>query len=423
MYLKVTWLIVLTLVLECLNDPAPRRSGNLKLQGRRKIPGRRQKDKHLGKHLGISLTQGEDLSEDDYFEGTTDTYTDGYKDMELQRGTDGWIARDFSGTRSQDSSDGKGVETVEDYELDISTDCDANCVELKEMQRRIRRMEKGMRRANINFRKFNRRLSFLERLHKQQSRLRQRLPSTKYYRNKMARYNKPVRRRCWTCQVLDCDTKCVMKMGDERMVQYPFTVVVDHTLSQEQARDLIISTIKSMNIHKAKMYQLVTFNDNDIQTKIYPASTQYKTFINELEDVRFIKGGDANERTFDGLLKACLSSLNGPLIVVTTDHGSKELELENAIKGCLERKKATVMFVIMPTCKVGPRCPPLKKSDHIIRNASMAAYNRLASINGGSVINHDQVQTTIQKLERELKEKIFIHSRGDCTCTSGYDYY
>merc|ERR1711990_148229 len=57
----------------------------------------------------------------------------------------------------------------------------------------------------------------------------------------------------WSCQCEDCEEKCKLKMGDEKLIQIPFTLNLDTTGSQQISRNLVVNTIKGMNIHRAKM--------------------------------------------------------------------------------------------------------------------------------------------------------------------------
>merc|ERR1711962_39239 len=89
--------------------------------------------------------------------------------------------------------------------------------------------------------------------------------------------------------------------------------------------------------------------------------------------------GDGKERMFKGLLEVCQESPEVPLILVTTDHGTHDLELEDDIKACLEDKKATLIIVFNPRMA--------DRGDQ----ASLDAYKRLAD----SVINIEGVYSTV----------------------------
>merc|ERR1719295_111797 len=91
------------------------------------------------------------------------------------------------------------------------------------------------------------------------------------------------------------------------------------------------------------------------------------TFIDQVNSVTYSGGGDGKERMFKGLLEVCQESPEVPLILVTTDHGTHDLELEDDIKACLEDKKATLIIVFNPRMS--------DPSDL----ASLAAYERLTA--------------------------------------------
>ena len=104
---------------------------------------------------------------------------------------------------------------------------------------------------------------------------------------------------------------------------------------------------------------------------------------------------------FTGLLEVCQESPEVPLILVTTDHGTHDLELEGDIKACLEDKKATLIIVFNPRM--------FDSSDH----ASLDAYKRLAD----SVINTEGAYSTVPALTEKLMTEIVTHVWTNCECS------
>ena len=88
------------------------------------------------------------------------------------------------------------------------------------------------------------------------------------------------------------------------------------------------------------------------------------------------------------------------MILVTTDHGTHDLELEDDIKACLEDKKATLIIVFNPRM--------FDSSDH----ASLDAYKRLAD----SVINTEGAYSTVPALTEKLITEIVTHVRTNSEC-------
>jgi len=220
-----------------------------------------------------------------------------------------------------------------------------------------------------------------------------------------------------TKNITECDKMCKADPGDPEFMQYPFTIVIDNTYSQESNADLIKNVAMNLNIQKAKSYQLVTFNDYDYEiqcqpnvtefntTILYPQTTDYDVFKSEIDSIKFYCGTDqATERMFRGLLQACQESMETPLIIVTTDAGTKNVELEDDIKSCLDEKKATLKIVFNPGL-----------NDYAKKNAeamkSIEAYVRLAD----EVINMDG-SLNFKELTKKLQDSITEHVLENCQC-------
>jgi len=156
--------------------------------------------------------------------------------------------------------------------------------------------------------------------------------------------------------------------------------------------------IRELKISKAANYQLVTFNDYPTPVETFPATTNHTIFTDQVESVLFQGGGDGKERLFRGLLTLCQESPEVPLIVVTTDHGSHDLELEDEIKKCLEEKRATVIIAFHPYSFADIE--------------SLDAYTRLAD----TIVNSNGLPKTIEQMAKELEEEIVEHVRNNCDC-------
>jgi len=201
--------------------------------------------------------------------------------------------------------------------------------------------------------------------------------------------------------ITECEEMCSSEVGEDTLMQYPFSIAMDHTGSQGSSGSLIKQVIAGLNIQKAKNYQLVTFNDIPIPIEVYPSTTDYTTFIDQVNSVTYQGGGDGKERMFKGLLEVCQESPEVPLILVTTDHGTHDLELEGDIKACLEDKKATLIIVFNPRMA--------DRGDQ----ASLDAYKRLAD----SVINIEGVYSTVPALAEKLMTEIVTHVWTNCECS------
>ena len=101
---------------------------------------------------------------------------------------------------------------------------------------------------------------------------------------------------------------------------------------------------------------------------------------------------------YAGLLTLCHESPEVPLIVVTTDHGSHDLELEDEIKKCLEEKRATVIIAFHPYSFADIE--------------SLDAYTRLAD----TIVNGNGLPRTVQEMADDLEKNIVEHVRNNCDC-------
>ena len=106
------------------------------------------------------------------------------------------------------------------------------------------------------------------------------------------------------------------------------------------------------------------------------------------------------------MLETCEKSSDIPIIIVTVDGGTKNLQLKDKIEKCLKDKRATLIicFNYGKKTALDPNDPSLK------------AYEDLAYGTSGSVINHRNNLHNEVELAKKIQQKIVTVIWDKCNC-------
>jgi len=190
------------------------------------------------------------------------------------------------------------------------------------------------------------------------------------------------------------------QVGSSKAINPPLVFVIDTTKSVKPDKDSIFNlTMKVVeNIMKDNIniprYQLVSFNDFGPRltknVKIELDTTDVREFGRKAASLKFESyngGRDSKERLTQGLLVALQNAMPKSLVVVFTDNGSKNLDLEKQIIKLRDEKECEVFIVLTPEYEG-------KKN-----GKSLPVYNRLGKVFLISDVGADQFLGSVEEYE------------------------
>merc|ERR1712213_189919 len=172
--------------------------------------------------------------------------------------------------------------------------------------------------------------------------------------------------RCVGCKCQNCPQSGGQGLGQGRdsnkVLNPPLVFVIDTTKSVKPDKDSIFNLTRKVtdrimndNINVPR-FQLISFNDYgreinrnvrlEIDTNDVAA---FARATSSLVFESFDGGRDSRERLTQGLLVALQNAPDNSLIVVFTDNGTKDLDLENEIIRVKNGKQIEVFIVLTPT--------------------------------------------------------------------------
>lgn len=208
----------------------------------------------------------------------------------------------------------------------------------------------------------------------------------------------PGEARCVGCMCNNCPASD--QVGSSKAINPPLVFVIDTTKSVKPDKDSIFNlTMKVVeNIMKDNIniprYQLVSFNDFGPRltknVKIELDTTDVREFGRKAASLKFESyngGRDSKERLTQGLLVALQNAMPKSLVVVFTDNGSKNLDLEKQIIKLRDEKECEVFIVLTPEYEG-------KKN-----GKSLPVYNRLGKVFLISDVGADQFLGSVEEYE------------------------
>eukprot|EP00088_Acartia_fossae_P015112 TRINITY_DN18212_c0_g1_i1.p1 TRINITY_DN18212_c0_g1~~TRINITY_DN18212_c0_g1_i1.p1 ORF type:complete len:350 (-),score=101.88 TRINITY_DN18212_c0_g1_i1:245-1294(-) len=198
--------------------------------------------------------------------------------------------------------------------------------------------------------------------------------------------------RCVACVCQDCPASSPRS----QVFNPPLVFVIDTTKSVKPDKDSIfnltmkvVENIKKDNINIPR-YQLVTFNDfgPDIRrnVKLELDTGNVEEFGRKTAGIKFESyngGRDSKERLTQGLYIALQNAMPKSLVVVFTDNGSKNLNLEKEIVRIREEKEIEVYIVLTPEYegrKNGKSLPVYNRLGKVFLISDVGANNFLQSV-------------------------------------------
>jgi len=169
--------------------------------------------------------------------------------------------------------------------------------------------------------------------------------------------------RCVGCKCQDCPQSGGegLANGAGKVLNPPLVFVIDTTKSVKPDKDSIFNLTSKVTSRITKdrinipRFQLVTFNDFgrelNLNVKLEIDTPDVRAFDRATSSLVFESyngGRDSKERLAQGLLVALQNASPKSLIVVFTDNGSKDLDLEREIVRLRKAKECEVFIVLTP---------------------------------------------------------------------------
>ncbi|XP_023323925.1 uncharacterized protein LOC111697967 isoform X2 [Eurytemora carolleeae] len=208
----------------------------------------------------------------------------------------------------------------------------------------------------------------------------------------------PPQERCVGCLCQNCPQSDT----SSKVLNPPLVFVIDTTKSVKPDKDSIFNlTMKVVNtIRKDRIniprYQLVSFNDFgppiNLNVKIEadtPNVTEFEYAARSLKFESYNGGRDSKERLTQGLLVALQNATPKSLIVVFTDNGSKDLNLEKEIIRLREEMECTIYIVLTPVYEGKPG------------DKSLPAYGRMGQVFLISEVGAESFLANVQDFEEK----------------------
>ncbi|XP_034329464.2 uncharacterized protein [Magallana gigas] len=207
----------------------------------------------------------------------------------------------------------------------------------------------------------------------------------------------------------------------EEIVKTSLTFVIDVTGSMgDDIENVRIATKKIVNEAKdsqfvPEKYILVTFSDPASLT-MGRNTTDFKTMLTWLDDIRVAGGDDCPEYAMSGILKGIEMSNNNSKIYFITDADAKDAHLENEVTNGLKAKNLELIMILTG------KCPGRRKRDgtgknygstifqhevgllfHRVKRSSINVFESIAAETGGKVYvtSTSEVEAIVEK---EIKE-------------------
>jgi len=204
--------------------------------------------------------------------------------------------------------------------------------------------------------------------------------------------------RCVGCKCQDCPQSQGngLAKGANKVLNPPLVFVIDTTKSVKPDKDSIFNLTSRVTnrIKKDRIniprFQLVTFNDFgreiNLNVKLELDTSDVEAFEKATSSLIFESyngGRDSKERLAQGLLVALQNAPPRSLIVVFTDNGSKDLNLETEIIRLRKAKECEVFIVLTPAYEGrlnGPSLPAFGRMGKVFLINEVGADSFLADV-------------------------------------------